>query len=162
MAIGDITFLDMGNAVSQGALPFNVAAATTAINPGEPVTVPLGAVQAAIPAATNGPVVGTTYMAGIAATAGTQTASVTGIVNCYPVTSSAVFLINPKVAATFATQAAYDLLVGSRVLLDLTAGVYTILAADSANNGCVIRPLDLSKYPGKVAFSFRQASAYTN
>lgn len=160
MATGDIIFKDMGNAVSQGAIPFIVAAATTAINPGEPVTCPLGAVQAAIPAATNGPVVGTTYMAGIAAAAGSQTASVAGTVNCYPITGSAVFLIAPKVTATFATQALYDALVGSRVLLDLTAGVYTILAADSANNGCVIRPLDISKYPGKVAFSFRTAASY--
>lgn len=160
MAIGDITFKEMGNAVSQGALTFNVAAGATAILAGEPVTCPLGAVQAAIGAATNGPVVGTTYMAGVAATASTQTASVAGVVQCYPITGSAVFLIAPKVAATFTPQSAYDALVGSRVLLDLTSGVYTILAADSANNGCVIRPLDISKYPGKVAFSFRSAASY--
>lgn len=160
MAIGDITFLDQAAMQGQGALPFNVAAGATAILPGEPVTCPLGAVQAAIPAATNGPVVATTYVAGIAATPSTQTASVAGTVNCYPVTGSAVLLIAPKVAATWDTQAEYDALVGSRVLLDLTAGVYTILASDGATNGCVIRPLDISKYPGKVAFSFRNAASY--
>lgn len=160
MAIGDITFLDMANAVSQGALSFNTAANTTAINAGEPVTCPLGAVQAAVALATNKPVVATDFVAGIAATASTQTASVAGQVNCYPVSGSAVFLIAPKVTATWDTQAEYDALVGSRVLLDLTAGVYTILATDGATNGCVIRPLDIAKYPGKVAFSFRNASSY--
>jgi hypothetical protein len=33
--------------------------------------------------------------------------------------------------------------------------VYTILAVDGATSGCVIQPLDISRYPGKVAFSFR-------
>lgn len=160
MAIGDITFKDNAQTSGQGALPFNTAANTTAIAAGEPVTCPLGAVQAAVAMATNKPVVATDFVAGIAATASTQTASVAGIVNCYPVTGSAVLLIAPKVAASWDTQAEYDALVGSRVLLDLTAGVYTILAADSANNGCVIRPLDISKYLGKVAFSFRNAASY--
>lgn len=160
MAIGDITFYDQANMQGQGALPFITAANTTAINAGEPVTCPLGAVQAAVAMATNKPVVATDFVAGIAATASTQTASVAGTVLCYPVTGSAVFLIAPKVAATFATQSAYDALVGSRVLLDLTSSVYTILAADSATSGCVIRPLDISKYPGKVAFSFRNGASY--
>lgn len=160
MAIGDITILKNALTSGAGSLTFNVAANTTAINAGEPVTCPLGAVQAAIPAATNGPVVGTTYMAGIAETAGTQTASVAGVVNVNPINPATVYLIAPKVTATFTPQSAYDALVGSRVLLDLTTGTYTILAADSANNGCVIQPLDISKYPGKVAFCFRSGANY--
>lgn len=157
---GDITFLDQSAFAGQGALRFNVAAGATAIKAGEPVSCPLGAVQAAVAMATNSPVVGTTYMAGIAAIDSTQTASVAGYVDCYPVNNAAVFLIAPKVAASWDTQAEYDALVGSRVLIDLTSSTYTILAADSANNGCVIRPLDIFKYPGKVAFSFRSAASY--
>ena len=160
MAVGDITIKDASAFEGIGALKFNVAAGATAINAGEPVTCPLGAVQAAVAAATNTPTVGTDYVAGVAAIASTQTASVAGSVTCYPVNSAMVFLIAPKVAATFATQAAYDALVGSRVLMDLTAGVYTILAADGSTYGCVIRPLDIFKYPGKVAFSFRAAASY--
>lgn len=160
MALGDIKFLDQAEAQGQGALRFNTAANTTAINAGEPVTCPLGAVQAAVAGATNTPVVGTDFVAGIASIGSTQTASVAGFVECYPVTGSAVLLIAPKVATTWNTQAKYDALVGSRVLLDLTAGVYTILAADSANNGCVVRPLDIFKYPGKVAFSVRSGASY--
>lgn len=160
MALGDITFLDQAAMQGQGALRFNTAANTTAINAGEPVTCPLGAVQAAIVCPTNAPVVATDYVAGISATNSTQTASVAGSVDCYPVTGSAVLLIAPKVAATWNTQAAYNALVGSRVLLDLTGGVYTILAADGSTYGCVIRPLDIAKYPGKVAFSFRNAASY--
>jgi hypothetical protein len=58
------------------------------------------------------------------------------------------------------TQSEYDALVGKRVLIDLTTGSYTILATDSANNGCVVQPLDISKQPGKVAFSFRDGCNY--
>ncbi len=155
MAIGDITFLDGAVMSNQGALRFLADASATLINPGEPASVTLGADQEAIAAVTSTPVVGTDYYAGIAATTSTNTGSAEGEVYCYPIDPSIIFLIAPKTAATWATQALYDALVGSRVTLDLTAGVYTINASDSANNGCVVRPLDVSKYPGKVAFSFR-------
>src|SRR6185295_19033957 len=157
---GDITIKDSSAFEGVGALRFLVAAGATAIKAGEPVSCPLGAVQAAIPMATNNPVVGTIYVAGVAAIDSTQTASVAGYVDCYPVNPATVFLIAPKVAATFDTQAEYDALVGSRVLLDLTSSTYTILATDGATYGCVIRPLDVFKYPGKVAFSFRAAASY--
>ena len=160
MSVGDITYLDNSVIQGVGALTFNVAANTTAINAGEPVTCPLGAVQAAIPMATNQPVVGTTYVAGIAATSCPNNATLTSTVTCYPVDEKAVLLIAPNVAATWNTQAKYDLLVGSRVLMDLTSGVYTILATDGSTSGCVVRPLNISLYPGKVAFSFRAASSY--
>ena len=62
--------------------------------------------------------------------------------------------------ALTATQATYDALVGYRVLLDLTGSTYTILVSDNADNGCVIEPLDVFKYPGKVAFSVREAANY--
>lgn len=71
-------------------------------------------------------------------------------------------MIAPKVAATWNTQAKYNALVGARVLIDLTAGVYTILAADGAGNGCIVEYLDISKYPGMVAFSWSQVCDYRN
>lgn len=160
MAIGDITINGQAAMQGEGALKFLTAIAATTINPGEPVICPLGAVQAATVLLTNTPVVGTTSIAGIAATTSTQTSALAGEVYVYPVDEKAVLLIAPKVAATFDTQAKYDALVGSRVLLDLTTGVYTILAADNSTYGCVIRPLDILKYPGKVAFSFRAGVSY--
>ena len=87
----------------------------------------------------------------------TQTASVAGTVDYMPLTSGVTYLISPKVAATWDTQAEYDALVGARVLIDLTSSVYTILAADGATYGCVIAPLDVVKFPGKVAFKIRSA-----
>lgn len=71
-------------------------------------------------------------------------------------------MIAPKVAATYNTQAKVNALVGARVLLDLTGGVYTILAADGAGNGCVLEYIDVSRYPGMVAFSWSQVVDYRN
>ena len=68
-----------------------------------------------------------------------------------------LYSASAKLAANVATQALYDALVGKRVLLDLTAGIYTVdtTVADSAANGVVIMDVDVSKYPGKVAFTVR-------
>lgn len=132
----------------------NVAAAATAILPGEPVARALGAATVT-QMATNKPVVATDFLEGISVDSSTQTASVAGIVHVQPIMQGQIWLISPNVAATWDTQAEYDALVGDRVLLDLTAGIFTILASDGATSGCVIEPLDISKYPGKVAFSFR-------
>lgn len=158
---GDITILDQSVLAGVGAKRFLVAAgaASTIINPGEPVAKALGAAVVTQPA-TNTPVVATDFYAGIAATTSTQTAAAAGEVWVYPIVRGVTYLIKPKVAATFDTQAEYDALVGARVLLDLTTGSYTILAADGATAGCVIEALDVAKYPGRVAFSFRQAVSY--
>jgi len=131
-----------------------VAASATLIYPGDPVTVALGA-AVGTSMATNKPVVATDFLAGIAATTSTNTASAAGYVEVVPINSGDVWLISPNDSTAFDTQAEYDALVGDRVLLDLTASKYTILAADGSTYGCVIQPLDITKYPGKVAFSFR-------
>jgi len=156
MAVGDITFAVPNLASHVGARKANVAAGATAINPGEPLTQALGGTTVTA-MATNLPVVGTNFLAGIATSASTQTASVAGTVDYLPLTPGQIYMISPKVAATWDTQAEYDALVGKSVLIDLTAGVYTILAADGATSGCVISPLNISVYPGKVAFEFRAA-----
>lgn len=159
MALGDITILDQSTMAGIGARRQQVQAAATAIYAGEPVSKALGA-QYVTAMATNKPVVATDFLAGVAATSSTQTASADGVVDVYPIVPGVQYLIAPNSAAAFDTQAEYNALVGDRVLLDLTAGTYTILATDGATNGCVIENLDVFKYPGKVAFSFRSATSY--
>ena len=154
MAIGDIQFYDISTTQLNGAKKANVAAGATVINPGEPVQATLGGVTVTA-AATNTPVVGTTYYAGIATSTSTQTASVAGTVDYMPLQPGVVYLISPTAPASWDTQAEYNAFVGKRVLIDLTGGSYTILASDSANNCCVVAPLDIEKYPGKVAFQLR-------
>lgn len=154
MAVGDIQIYEQGTIQQVGAKKANVAAGATTINPGEPVAKALGAVTVTA-MATNKPVVGTDYLAGIATSTSTQTASVAGTVNYLPLVPGTTYLISPNAATSWDTQAEYDALVGKRVLIDLTTGVYTILAADGATSGCVVMPLEVAKYPGKVAFTFR-------
>lgn len=154
MTIGDITILEQSSTMSRGSRTYRVVAGATVINPGEPVARVLGA-TAATACATNAGQVGTDYIVGVAQTTSTNSSTLNGVVDVLPLTSQTTYLIAPKVAATFATQALYDALVGKRVLIDLTASTYTLLASDSSGNGCVIMPLNVAQYPGKVAFAFR-------
>lgn len=168
MAQGDI-ILSAGRASTTGSRFYNVAAGTP-IYAGEPVQVNLGNTTGNVvyPAITSTPVVGTSYFVGIAETNSTNTASLTGGVDVLPLSSSDTWLISPNVAASWDTQAEYDALVGARVLLNNSvsvtstpaSGTYTILASDSANNGCVVVPLNIFKTPGKVAFAFRAGASY--
>lgn len=152
--INDITPFKNATFGVAGTVRLNVAAGATTINPGEPVAAALGGVTVTA-LATNKPVVATDFIAGIAESISTQTASAAGYVDVIPLLPGQQFLIAPKVAATWNTQAKYDALVGKRVLLDLTSNIYTILAADGATSGCVIMPLDITKYPNQIAFAFR-------
>jgi hypothetical protein len=163
MSAPSITFLARNNGTGiKGSIRYTVAAAATAIASGDLVAKTLGNTTGNVvtQAATNWPVVGTGYVAGIAQNASNQTASVAGVVDVASVSSNDVLLCAPNVAATWNTQAKYDALVGARVLLDLTAGAFTVLATDSANNGCVVMPIDISKYPGLVAFCIRDGANY--
>mgnify|MGYP007071057837 CR=1 FL=1 len=93
----------------------------------------------------------------------TQTASVAGTVDVIPAAPGQLWLISPKVAAGFTdSQTNYNTQVGKRVLIDLTSSVYTILAVDGASQGCIVEWNDLSRYPGKVAFSFSSLVDYRN
>lgn len=158
MALGDIVPYDDVTRYA-GDEEYAVAASATLIYPGEPVAKALGG-YVVTPLATNKPVVGTDYIAGVASSTSTNTASAAGTVKVTKMIPGQSWLISPNAATTWDTQAEYDLLVGDRVLLDLTSTTYTILAADSANNGCVILPLDVTKYPGKVRFAFRNGASY--
>lgn len=165
MASGDLIILEQNSEMGRGGRMYNVAAGTP-IYAGEPVQRGLG-LAVVFPALTSTPVVGTDYYAGVAVTNSTNTASAAGTVTVLPINNGTTYLANPDVAATWDTQAEYDALVGDRVLLKNsvsvsstpTSGTYTILATDSANNGCVVQTLDISKYPGKVAFAFRAAAS---
>lgn len=159
MALRDFTIYDENGFGFSGSEPFAVAAGATAILSGEPVAKALAGTTVT-QLATNKPVVGTDYLAGIACSNSTQTASVAGTVQVIPIDAPVTYLVAPKVAATWDTQAEYDALVGSRVLIDLTTGTFTALAADGATYGCVVEPLDITKYPGKVRVSFRKALSY--
>lgn len=163
MALGDITILAQSSAGGgTGSTLFNVAASSTLINAGEPVTMVAGA-TAVIPGATNLITVPSAFvpysvtgtgLVGIAETTSTNTASAAGSVNVMLARSTTTFLIKANDATAVNTQAKYDALVGHRVLIDLTAGSYTMLTSDSALNGCIIVELDIAKYPGMIAFKF--------
>lgn len=169
MASGDLTVLDQNVMTGTGARLYNVAAGTP-IYAGEPVQVYLGNTTGNVvfPAITSTPVVGTSYYVGVAATNSTNTASAAGTVNVTPLSSALVYLITPDTAASWDTQTEYDALVGARVLIKNsvsvtstpTSGTYTLLASDSANNGCVVQTLDIAKYPGKVAIAIRAGASY--
>lgn len=166
MATGDFTILEQASATGgRGGRLYNVAAGTP-IFAGEPVQRNLGGIVV-YPALTSTPVVGTDYYAGIASTNSTNTTTAAGTVEVIPLQSSTTWLGNPDVAASWDTQAEYDALVGKRVLIKNsvtvtatpTSGTYTVLASDSANNGCVVMAMDVFRYLGKVAFALRAAAS---
>lgn len=167
MAQGDIfPYEDAGMKV-RGGLTFKVTAnsvgadgTVSRIKGGEPVTKVAGA-AGVLAAATNAPTT-TLRIVGIAADTSTETASVDGVVRVIPAVAGQFWLIAPKVAATWNTQAKYNALVGARVLIDNTTGTYTILAADGASNGCIVEYVDIATYPGRVAFSFSPLVNYAN
>lgn len=168
MAIGDLVpFESSASSKMTGGLKYKVTANSTGsngavsrINPGEPVTKVAGA-AGVLAAATNAPTT-TLRIVGVALDTSNETASVDGTVTIMPSTNGQLFLANADVTTSWDTQAEYNALCGARVLLKNTAGVYTILATDGASNGCVVEYLDISKYPGKVCFSFSPLVDYRN
>lgn len=162
--LGDIVIYKQASANGgRGTQSVTVAASAGIISAGEPVLIVAGA-SAVIPNTSTNLLtlpspfvpysVAGTGLLGIAETNSTNTATAAGSVDFLPVTSQTVWTINANASASVATQALYDALVGHRVLIDLTTGTYTLLTSDSALNGCLIRPLDIFKFPNKIAFSF--------
>ena len=151
-----------------GSQKFNASPSAGLIQPGEPVFLVAGATSVVPNQATNLITIPSPYvpfsvtgtgLAGIAETISTNSSSAAGIVEVNPTSSLTVYLITANSSYQVATQARYDANVGKRVLIDLTTGSYTLLTTDSALNGCIIRPLDVVKFPGKFAFSFSDAIA---
>lgn len=168
MARGDLKVRDQNVLMGGGARLQNVAAGT-AILAGEPVWKTALGIATVQPAPTSFPDASAHLMVGIAATDSTNTSTAAGTVNVTPVNSELDYLITPADTTAWDTQAEYDALVGDRVLIQNSAtvsatpgntGSYTLLASDSTNNGCVVQPLDIFKYPGKVAISFRDSCNY--
>lgn len=173
MALGDLKLLAERSAQGgRGARLYNVTAGTP-ILAGEPVQL-VGALGTAtvMPAHTSTPDASAHLYVGVAATSSTNTLLAAGTVNVIPIDSNDTWLIAPAVAATWDTQAEYDALCNDRVLIqnnaevgyaysaNVNTGTYSLLASDSTNNGCVVQTLEVAKYPGKVAFSFRDSSGY--
>lgn len=142
-----------------GSKTMNVAASATLIYSGEIVAQALGDVVV-LKMATDKPHVATDYVVGVAMNQSTNTAALAGTVDVVPVNSGDVWLANPTTPANWDTQAEYDALVGKRMVFALSTSTYTIGHTDGATHGCVIQPMDVTKYPGKVAFSFREGCSY--
>lgn len=164
MSLGDIQVLEAGAFGEVGGRPHNVNSGTTSsIKAGELVLKALG--SAFVTAWTAGsaakPVVSTDFLAGLATTTSTETTSAKGVVTVQPLIPGVVYLGKPNDSTLWDTQAEYDALVGDRVLLDCSAGgVQTVLSTDGSTNGLVVEPLDIAKYPSKVAFSLRAGLSY--
>ena len=154
MAQGDIKFLTSTTFGLHAAQSYQCEANTAVILPGEPVVLNTGARNYVLAASDGDGVIGTDVLIGIAENTSTQTATVDGKVSVHTFVPGIEYRAAAKSAAAVDTQAEYDLLVGKRVVLDLTGGVYTIdtAAADSASNAILIRDLDIQNYPGQVAF----------
>ena len=170
MPNGQIQYLLEAGCGYPGDIPQQVQAGSVgSIVSGIPLGKALGQ-QYVLPLATGTPVVGTDYMAGISTTLSTDTVSTDGTVSVSRLVPGIIYLITPLNPTAFfgsswpttPSQATYNSLVGARVLFDLTGGVYTITNTDGSTNGLVVENLDISRFPGVVAFSIRQAVAYTN
>lgn len=167
--LGDIQVLENGAFGYPGDDVYVVASGTEgSILAGQPVAKALGNSSGNVVelAATATPVVATDYYAGISATSSNETSTADGVVRVMKFVPGTVYLGNPTVAATWDTQAEYDALVGARVVFTATQigstdnYTFTIDAADGATNGLVVMPLDVKKYPGKVAFAIRNGVNY--
>lgn len=145
MAANDIKVLSANGLAQLPCLTFKTSAGEVAINPGEPVAFNVPTLNAAtsdyVIAMTDGkPVVATDYMVGIAKSTGTHTSSANGTVDVYLATPGVIFRCKAKSSTAADTQGEIDDLVGKRVLLDLTAGTYTVDTAEAPAlvNGIII------------------------
>jgi cytoskeletal protein RodZ len=172
MAQGDLTVLE--SSVTQGGRGgrlYNVAAGTP-IYAGEPVQIRAVGNVVVEPNLTSTPIVSVSagvegLFVGVASTNSTNTTTAAGTVLVQPTNSAITYLANPAAPTSWDTQAEYDALVGKRVLLQNsvsvtatpTSGTYTILAADSANNGCSVQAMNILEHSAKVAFAFRTGTS---
>ncbi len=161
MSIGDLIILEQNSMTGRGGQLFNVAAGATAINAGEPVMITTRGGITVVAATNNFPTASSDYFVGIATTNSTQTSGTAGTIGVIPANTGITYLISPKVAASWDTQAEYDALVGKYVQIDLTSGAYTLLATDSVNNGCIVAAMNVNEHPGKVAVQFRSSTFST-
>lgn len=162
MAKGDIVPFENSNSHGMaGTITYVVASgAAASINAGEPVQKLAGAANVTA-LVTNAPTA-TNRIVGVAMSVSTDTVAASGLVQVAPAAPGQIWMIAPKVLTTWNTQAKINALVGARVLIDLTTGTYTLLAADGAGNGCIVEYIDIVRYPGLVAFSWSPLVDYRN
>lgn len=171
MSSGDLIILEQNNITGRGGRVYNVAAGTP-IYAGEPVQIRAVGDTTVQPSLTSTPVVSVSagvegLFVGVATTNSNNTTSLAGTVDVMPINSGITYLGNPDVGGSWDTQAEYDALVGKRVLLKNsvtvtatpTSGTYTVLASDSANNGCTVQAMNIFEHPGKVAIAFRTGTS---
>jgi hypothetical protein len=166
--LGDIQIFDEGAFGYPGDDIAVVAAGTCAqkIKAGEPLYIAVNGGNVATALVTSYPTSGDAAhnISGIASSTSTDTVASAGTVRYTKLSPLTTYLISPNVAASWDTQAEYDALVGKFVTLDLTGtaalgtATYTINATHNAAYGCVVEPLDIARFPGKVRFSIRPAA----
>ena len=157
---------------------------------GEPVTKAVGnsfAVALASGTANSYfPVIGTGPIAfqpilGVAATTSNELTSgnLNGSVSVTPIDEPLTYLISTQATSLFfgayatgtagnPAQAVYDSTVGYRTTFNRIGGVgasqlggtYYINASDASAGGLIVEELDITKFPGKVRFSFRNQLSY--
>lgn len=174
-AIGDITVLQEASAQGgRGSRRFLVMTTATIILPGEPVVMVAGA-SSVVKGATGLIALTTPYvpfgtagtgLVGVAETTSNNTATAQGEVFVIPTNSQTVWLINATTGSLINTQAKYDALVGDRITIEFVGaagvGTYTAALDDSPLNGAVVAPLDIVRYPGKVAFVWKDSVSVFN
>lgn len=176
-ALGDITAYDPQGVFAKGTKAYLVSKVwTTTINPGEPVAKTDYPTNYVVGLPSSAPVFGATVTAanpasttvvGIAATASNQTTTNDGTITVWPIDNGTIWLGNPTATQTFfgatavPSQTLYNTLVGQAVVFQSAGGIFTINGTHAAGNGCIIEYIDITKYPGKVAFSFRPTASIT-
>ena len=132
MAKADIRIFDTGGRVNVPVRTFPTALGGTAINAGEPVmwNVAANKINAYVVPVTDAKPVRGDYFVGIAANAGTHTASANGYVDIYLDQPGTIYALKAKTATTFDTLADVDANTGYRVVFDLTSSNYRADVAD--------------------------------
>lgn len=190
MALGDITIYSKDNGTGYpGDINYVVVTATTTptILSGEPVTRAVGAAYPVALASGTGasfyPVAGLPGpvalqpILGVAASTSNEATSgaVNGSVSVTPIDESMTYLISTLATTQFfgnpaTSQITYDQTVGYRTTFTRIGGTgaaqiggtYYINASDASAGGLIVESLDITKYPGKVRFSFRNGLSYLN
>lgn len=136
MAAGDISVVSEAAGVRQ----YEVASGATAINPGEPVmrtpTYSTGATDAnTVVVLTDGkPTIGTDNFIGIAANAGTHTASAAGVVNVIvPIPHKTLIRGDAATGTNIDTASELTNILGDLITFDLSSSTYTLDEDDTAN-----------------------------
>ncbi len=187
MALGDITIYskDNGNGYPGDVnYPVVTAATTPTILSGEPVTRAAGAAYPTAlasgtatsfyPVIAGGPIA-LQPLLGVAASTSDESTSgpVNGNVSVTPIDEPVTYLISTLATSLFfgnpaTSQIIYDQKVGYRTTLNRIGGTgasqlggtYYINASDASAGGLIVESLDITKFPGKVRFSFRTGLSY--